>query len=102
MVHSVNAPGQRLERYTEKRPQEVLLVTAKVEGEIDQIAIFRGFSSSLMRSTAFDPDLPVLPSHAVIESIDRLQSPYDPSNPRYIQQGVIWEEMQTLLEALDL
>ncbi|MBW4578566.1 MAG: hypothetical protein KME42_03210 [Tildeniella nuda ZEHNDER 1965/U140] len=102
MVDSVNAPGQRLERYTEKRPQEVLLVTVDLEGERDQVAIFRGFSSSLVRSTAFDPDLPVLPGHAVIQSIDRLQSPYDPSSPRYIQQGITWAAMQPLLEALDV
>jgi hypothetical protein len=102
MAQSSNAPGLRLERYTEKCPQEVLLVTATVEGEMDQVAIFRGFSSSLVRSTAFDPDLPVLSSHAVIESIDRLQSPYDPTNPRYIQQGLTWEAMQPLLEALNV
>ena len=102
MAPAINTPGLRLERYTEKRPQEVLLVTATVDGERDQVAIFRGFSSSLVRSTAFDPDLPVLPSGAVIESIDRVQSPYDPSNPRYIQQGLTWEAMQPLLEALDV
>jgi hypothetical protein len=94
------AAGQRLESYTEKRPQEVLLVTADVEGEIDQVAIFRGFSSSLVKATAFDPDLPVLAENAVIHSIDRLQSPYDPNHPHYIQQGLTWEEMQLLLDAL--
>lgn len=102
MADRVTAPGQRLEHYTEKRPQEVLLVTVEVDGERDQVAIFRGFSSSLVRSTASDPDLPVLPSHAVIESIDRLQSPYDPSNPHYIQQNITWEEMQLLLEVLNV
>lgn len=94
------ALGQRMERYTEKRPQEVLIVTVAVDGEIDQVVIFRGFSSSLVRSTAFDPDLPVLDENAVIQSIDRLQSPYDPNHPHYIQQGLTWEEMQLLLEAL--
>ncbi len=94
------AAGQRLERYTEQRPQEVLLVTVAVDGEIDQVIIFRGFSSSLVRSTAFDPDLPVLAENAVIQSIDRLQSPYDPNHPHYIQQGLTWEAMQLLLEAL--
>ncbi|PSB30449.1 hypothetical protein [Stenomitos frigidus] len=100
MAHPVDMPGQRLERYTEKQPQEVLLVTTIVEGEVDQVVIFRGFSSSLVRSTAFDPDLPVLAENAVIQSIDRLQSPYDPSHPRYIQQGLTWEEMQALLKVL--
>ena len=100
MARSANTPGFRLERYTEQRPQEVLLVTADVEGEVDQVVIFRGFSSSLVRSTAFDPDEPVLPGHAVIQVIDRLHSPYDPSQPRYIQQGLTWEEIQPLFEAL--
>jgi hypothetical protein len=71
-----------------------------VEGEIDQVAIFRGFSSSLVRSTAFDPDLPMLAENAVIQSIDRLQSPYDPNHPRYIQQGLTWETIQPLLESV--
>lgn len=102
MAEPVNTSGQRLERYTEQRPHEVLLVTVEVDGERDQVAIFRGFSSSLVRSTAFDPDLPVLASHAVIKSIDRLQSPYDPSNPHYIQQNLTWEEMQLLLEVLNV
>ena len=44
----------QLESYTLKRPQEVLIVHAQVAGEPDQIVIFRGFSSSLMRPTAFE------------------------------------------------
>lgn len=99
MVNSVPSPGSRLERYTEKCPHEVLLVMAEVEAEPDQIVIFRGFSSSLMRSTAFDPDVPVLPDRAVILTIDRLLGPYDPANPRYLQQGLTWETMQPLLVA---
>jgi hypothetical protein len=89
--------GFRLEQYTLKRAQEVLLVTAEIAGERDQVAIFRGFSSSLMRSTHPDPDVPVLPEEAQIVTIDRLQSPYNPASPRYIQQGLSLEEMQTLL-----
>lgn len=88
----------RLEQYTIKRPQEVLVVSANVEGEADQILIFKGFSSSLMRPTAFDPDLPVLADTAEITAIDRLHSPYQPSNPRYIQQGLSLEEVRSLLE----
>jgi hypothetical protein len=88
----------RLERYTEKYRQEVLLVTANVDGNPDQIAIFRGFSSSLMRQTEFDPDIPVLPDQAKILMIDRLQGPYDPDNPQYLQQGLTWETMESLLQ----
>lgn len=89
--------AQRLEQYTTKRSQEVLLVTVDIDGEQDQIAIFKGFSSSLMRPTAYDPDIPVLSDRAKIISIDRVASPYDPQSPRYIQQGLTWETMQPLL-----
>ena len=90
--------GHRLEQYTLKRPQEVLMVTAEIAGEWDQILIFKGFSSSLVRSTAFDPDVPVLPDDAEIKTIDRLQSPYRPEAPLYIQQGLALQDVLLLLE----
>lgn len=90
--------GTRLEQYTLKRPQEVLLVKADIDTERDRIAVFKGFSSSLMRPTAFDPDVPVLPPEAIVLEIDRLASPYDPDHPQYIQQGLTWEMMLALLE----
>jgi len=89
--------ARRLEEYTIARSHEVLIVKAEIDGEFDEIAIFKGFSSSLVRSTAFDPDVPVLPEGAKIISIDRLQSPYNPNNPRYLQQGLSWETMRSLL-----
>jgi len=89
--------ARRLEEYTIARSHEVLIVKAEIDGEFDEIAIFKGFSSSLMRSTAFDPDVPVLPEGAKIVSVDRLQSPYNPNNPRYLQQGLSWETMRSLL-----
>ncbi|HYX16328.1 MAG TPA: hypothetical protein VE944_18550 [Nostoc sp.] len=89
--------GKRLEQYTAKRPQEVLLVTVQIADEEDTIAIFKGFSSSLMRPTAFDADVPVLPDGANILNIDRVASPYNPEAPHYIQQGISWETMETLL-----
>jgi hypothetical protein len=94
--------GHKLEQYTIKRPDEVLLVDVAIAGESDQIAVFKGFSSSLMRPTAFDPDIPVLPDNAEIISIDRLESPYIPQSPRYIQQGLTWEEMRSLLAEVGL
>ena len=93
----IDSIGRRLEQYTIKRPQEVLIVTAEIAGEEDQIAIFKGFSSSLMRPTAFDPDVPVLPPEAKIITIDRVASPYNPDAPRYLQQGLTWETMRQLL-----
>lgn len=88
---------QRLEQYTLKRPGEVLLVAATVDGEDDQIVIFRGFSSSLMRPTAFDPDVPVLPEQAEILTIDRLQGPYTPDEPKYIQKNISVDAIDILL-----
>lgn len=90
--------GFRLEQYTLKRPQEVLLVTAEIEGEPDQIAIFKGFSSSLVRATAYDPDVPMLPENAEIIAIDRLIAPYRPAQPQYLQQGMTGKEIQILLD----
>ena len=69
----------------------------EIEGEKDEIAIFKGFSSSLIRPTAFDPEVPVLPDEAKILTIDRVASPYNPQSPRYIQQGLSWETIQPLL-----
>lgn len=90
----------RLGQYTLKRPQEVLLVKAEVAGELDQIAIFKGYASSLTRPTAFDPDVPVLPDEATILAIDRLEGPFDPNQPRYLEQAISWEAFQALLAAI--
>ncbi|MBD2292420.1 hypothetical protein H6G06_02720 [Anabaena sphaerica FACHB-251] len=97
-----NFIGKRLEQYTVKRPQEVLIVTINIADEQDKIAVFKGFSSSLMRSTAFDPDVPVFPDDAIIVAIDRIASPYNPESPRYIQQGISWTDMQVLLSEVGL
>jgi hypothetical protein len=92
--------GRRLEQYTMKRPQEVLIVNAQIAGEDDQITIFKGFSSSLMRPTSFDPDVPMLPAEAKIITIDRVASPYNPDAPRYLQQGLTPETIEQLLSDL--
>ena len=93
----IDSIARRLEQYTLKCPQEVLIVTAEIAGEEDQIAIFKGYSSSLMRPTAYDPDVPVLPDGAKIICIDRLIAPYNPEAPRYLEQGLSWETIQPLL-----
>jgi hypothetical protein len=93
------AAGIRLEQYTLLHPKEVLLVKAEIEGEPDEISIFKGFSSSLMRSTAFDPDIPVLPEGSVVHAIDRLLSPYNPAKPHFIEQNIGWADFLKLLEA---
>ncbi len=87
----------RLEQYTIKKPNEVLLVKTIVNNEEDELIIFKGFSSSLRGKTEFDPDIPVLPEKAIIVTIDRLKSPYNPNNPQYLEQELTWEKMETLL-----
>ena len=92
-----NSIGKRLEQYTTKRPARSITSNSEIGDEQDKIAIFKGFSSSLMRPTAFDPDEPVIPDEATIISIDRIESPYNPEAPRYIERGISWEAMQALL-----
>ena len=89
--------GQQLERYSAEHPQEVLLVKLTIDGEADQVMIFRGFSSSLMRPTSFDTDVPVISDRAEITEIDRLVAPYQPNQPNYIQQGILWNQFQEYL-----
>ncbi len=99
MNHNI---AHRLEQYTIKRPNQVLIVKVLIDEQPDEIAIFKGFSSSLMRPTAFNPDIPVLPETARIVSVDLLASPYNPEAPIYIQQGLTWEQMQSLLTEVGL
>ena len=95
--------GFRLEQYTLKYRQEVLIVNVQTAtGETDSVMIFAGFSSSLMRATNFDPDVPVIADDSIIISIDRLVSPYDPSNPQYIESGITIDAINSILEELDI
>ena len=88
---------KQLEQYTLQHPKEVLLVTIEVDGEPDEILIFRGFSSSLVRPTSPDPDVPVLPDHASITAIDRLAGPYQPDNLNYLERQLSWAEFSQRL-----
>ncbi len=90
--------GQQLETYSSNHPQEVLLVKLKIDDELDEVMIFKGFSSSLMRSTAFDPDVSVISDRAEILTVTRLAAPYKPNQPNYLQQGITWEEFQDYAE----
>ncbi|MEN9521353.1 MAG: hypothetical protein RLZZ381_3941 [Cyanobacteriota bacterium] len=95
--------GFRLEQYTLKRKQEVLMVHLETAtGESDTVMIFAGFSSSLVMPTAFDPDIPIIAGDSTINSIDRLASPYDPSNPHYLESGISLPEMIKILETMNL
>lgn len=98
-----NPISLRLEQYTTRRKGEVLIVNLETaEKEPDTVMIYNGFSSSLMGATAFDPDIPVIASDARIISIDRAVSPYNPSNPQYIQTGLTLAAMEEILSSMNL
>ena len=95
--------GLRLEQYTIKRPQEVLLVNVETAtGESDMVMIYNGFSSSLMGATAYDPDIPIIAPDSRIISIDRLASPYNPSNPQYLETELSLAAMETILSEMNI
>lgn len=88
----------RLEQYTIKHPEEVLIVNLETSAEEEDIVlIYNGFSGSLVKSTTYDPDIPIIEQNAKIISVDRLVSPYNPINPQYIQQGLTVAEIEQLL-----
>lgn len=95
-------PGFRLEQYSLRHSQEVLMVTATVGGELEQVLVFKGFSSCLTGATAFDPDIPLLPEGAEIHRIDRLQGPYQPDRPQYLEKNITWPDFETRLAAMGL
>lgn len=87
-----------LEGYTQRVPSEVLLVHAVVNDEEDEVLIYKGHSSSLMRATSSDLEDAVLPPSAEIDGIDRMKGPYNPSNPQYIEAGLSWDEFLNFLK----
>lgn len=91
------AIAQQLEAYSRNHPEEVLLITTTEADIEDQVMIFKGFSSSLMRPTDSNPDNSVFTANAEFVCLDRLQSPYLPNDPTYIEQNMFWEAMQNLL-----
>ena len=98
-----DSPGSRLEKYTLQRKSEVLMVELQTaSGEEDIVTVYAGFSSSLMRSTAFDPDVPIIAADSQIISIDRLASPYNQDNPQYIASGLTWTEMEHILRQMNI
>ena len=95
--------GLRLEKYTLKRKQEVLMVHLETaSGEPDTVTIYGGFSSSLMRATAFDPDVAIIAADSRIISLDRLASPYNPNDPQYIESDLSLEAMEKILQDMNL
>ena len=94
----VKTIGWRLEKYTTRYKNEVLIVNLEdSSGQEDTVLIYNGFSGSLVKNTTYDPDIPVIEDDARIIAIDRLASPYDPVQPQYIQKGLTIQEMEKLL-----
>ena len=93
----------RLKKYTEIHPEEVLMIELKTSsGEEDIVVIYNGFSSSLVKPTTYDPDIPVIEPDAEIITIDRIASPYNPAQPQYIEQGLSSSAMEQLLHKSNL
>jgi hypothetical protein len=79
----------RLEGISRERPDRVLRLQGSLVGdggglEPFELLIFRGFSSSLSHPTGFDPDRPALPADALIEAVELLAAPLDPSREQLL------------------
>ncbi|KAJ0988426.1 hypothetical protein J5N97_006782 [Dioscorea zingiberensis] len=92
-----NEEFQILEAYSETTRSEALLVHATVDDQEEEVLVFRGFSSCLSGRTAPDPSKSVLPAKAVIQSVDVVRGPFDPSNIEYLEKGLTWEAFKTRL-----
>ncbi|XP_050231276.1 uncharacterized protein LOC126680237 [Mercurialis annua] len=88
--YGVNEEIAMLEIYSESARGEALLVHAIVDDEQVEVLVFKGFSSCLSYKTSPDPSKSVLPARAIIESIDRIKGPFDPSNIEYLEKGLSW------------
>ena len=90
-----------LESISCNRPDRAFRLQGQMgDGEALEVVIFRGFSSSLTHPTAFDPDQPLLPSEATINSAVLLQAPITigchcelsaPRDPAYFLSSGNWE-----------
>lgn len=89
--------ADRLENYSRTHPKEVLVVKIESAGQVDEVMIYKGFSSSLVNPTNFDLDTPVIPEQGIILSIDRYLGPYNPAHPFPIQTDVSWDEFQRIM-----
>lgn len=93
-----NEEMARLEAYSEGARDLALLVTAAVDGDLESVLVFKGFSSSLSGRTAPDPAMSVLPERAVIQSVDVVKGPFDPNNIEYLEKDLPWEEFKSRLQ----
>jgi hypothetical protein len=50
-----------------------------------------------MRATSADLEEAVLPPNAIIGKIDRIKGPYNPAKPKYIEEGLSWNQFVSFL-----
>ncbi|CAM0875168.1 unnamed protein product [Alopecurus aequalis] len=93
-----NEEMARLEAYSEGARGQALLVHASVDGEVEVVLVFKGFSSSLSGRTAPDPAMSVLPERAIIQSVDVVEGPFDPNSIEYLEKDVSWEDFKSRLQ----
>lgn len=86
-----------LERYSQEHPQEVLRVQLEGEEGSDLVLIYRGFSSSLMRSTPHNPDEAVISPTARFVQLERLTAPYHPNQSKTLATYRQWSDLQAWL-----
>ncbi|MCP9775862.1 hypothetical protein KBY58_05710 [Cyanobium sp. HWJ4-Hawea] len=73
----------QLELLSRDRPDRVLRLRGQWQGvggtaEAFELVMYRGFSSSTTHPTAYDPDQPLLPDGALIETAELLLGPLNP------------------------
>ncbi len=91
-------PQERLENYSRSHPREVLRLTVRDGHGEGEVLVYKGFTSSLTRPTAFDPDVAVLTPATEILWVDRIQAPYQPQQVQYLEQNLGWVEFSQRLE----
>ena len=70
-----------LEALSRERPNRVLRLEGHLPGgELFELLIYRGFSSSTTHPTAYDPDQPALAEGSQIASATLLEGPLKPGN----------------------
>ncbi|XP_006651746.1 uncharacterized protein LOC102714820 [Oryza brachyantha] len=92
-----NEEMAELERYSEGARDQALLVKAMVDDEVEVVLVFKGFSSRLSGRTAPDPAMSVLPERAIIQSVDVVKGPFDPTNIEYVEKDLPWDDFKSRL-----
>jgi len=106
---------KRMERFTKARPGEVLLARYRREpgGEEDEVIVYRGASSSLVRRTEREEAMSVLAPRSRLASVDWMQGPFKPTrkavdpegtqgdDQEYFKKGLTRREVELILRIVD-